>query len=896
MKLPSQVESNVVPLVIQSKRACPAPQPITIGVPLPRGFLRQANQVYLCNAAGESVLVQAEALARWSDDSVKWLLVDFVAQGLAQGNNEWSLVTRVSPRPQGRGVRSEAQQITVQENGRTSFVATGAATFFLNTSRGLALQQVLVGSQVMPSALRAVLVDRKGRRLEPKIESAQFETAGPVRVTLRLEGSFRNGLRLVARLCFFAQTGLMRARVTLHNPKRARHPGGMWDLGDPGSIQFREFSLQLTPKCEAALHYRLQAEPSVPSNDTTGAAVLYCNGHGRWVPFPQIQGQADTEPEIYQDSSGGENWQSPNHVDRDGRVQCRFRGYRVRQNGQEQVGRRASPVLIVEAARSAITVGVPEFWQQFPKALEVAVGVVKVGLFPGQSQSAFELQGGEQKTHAFWLNFGPAGDAEHALEWVHGPATACATPAWHARSGVFPHLLSSDAAPHAKLDAYLAEVLEGSENLFARREDVDEYGWRHFGEIYADHEREHYDGPAPHISHYNNQYDFLGGAIAQYLRTGNVRWFDLIDPLARHVIDIDIYHTDEDRAAYNGGLFWFTDHYKTAATCTHRTYSRANCTPGDRTYGGGPSSNHNFTTGLLHYYYLTGDLNARAAVLSLADWVVNMDDGCKTVFRLIDDGPSGLATCTASLDYHGPGRGAGNSINALLDGWLVTAKRAYLDKAEEFIRRCIHPNDDVAARELLDVEKRWSYTVFLVVLDRYLRAKAERNELDFMYAYARASLLGYAQWMVDNEKPYFDQPEKLEYPTEAWAGQEFRKANVLRLAAAYADEPLRARLLRRGQELADRAWYDLERFATRYSARGIALVMAEGPLDAMSRVTEIEPMPRPERQHAFGTPVTFVSQKQRVMEQLQSARGIGKTLIQVANPMRWLRAPTSSQY
>ena len=82
--------------------------------------------------------------------------------------------------------------------------------------------------------------------------------------------------------------------------------------------------------------------------------------------------------------------------------------------------------------------------------------------------------------------------------------------------------------------------------------------------------------------------------------SGDVRWYQLMRDLARHVIDIDIYHTQEDRPAYNGGLFWHTDHYTDAATATHRSYSRANRdTQGGSRYGGGPSNEHNYTTGLL---------------------------------------------------------------------------------------------------------------------------------------------------------------------------------------------------------------------------------------------------------------------------------------------------------
>ena len=93
---------------------------------------------------------------------------------------------------------------------------------------------------------------------------------------------------------------------------------------------------------------------------------------------------------------------------------------------------------------------------------------------------------------------------------------------------------------------------------------------------YADHEQAYYDGPRPVISHYNNQFDMVLGGILQLARTEDPAWWDLFEPLARHVVDIDLYHTTRDRPAYNGGLFWFTDHYLDAATSTHRTYSRAN--------------------------------------------------------------------------------------------------------------------------------------------------------------------------------------------------------------------------------------------------------------------------------------------------------------------------------
>lgn len=424
--------------------------------------------------------------------------------------------------------------------------------------------------------------------------------------------------------------------------------------------------------------------------------------------------------------------------------------------------------------------------------------------------------------------------------------------------------------------------------MTAKRDAIDEYGWRTFGELQADHEAAFYDGPRPIISHYNNQFDSVYGGILQLARTGDAAWFGLFDPLARHVADIDIYHTQNDRAAYNCGLFWHTDHYSDAGTCTHRTYTSQNTKAG-QDYGGGPSDEHNYTTGLLHHYYLTGNQESRAAVISLADWVIQIDDGSQTVFGLLDDGPTGLASATASADFHGPGRGAGNSVNALIDGWLLTGERRYLAYAETLIQRVVHPEENIEALDLLNVESRWSYTVFLSALARYLDVKHEAEDHDAGYRYAAASLAHFGRWMLHHERPYFDHPEQLEFPTETWAAQELRRANVIRLAAKYCDALERTAMLQRDEELADRAWSDLERFESRFVARSLAIVMSEGARDCWLRLQTFEDEPAVERAN-WGSKQEFVPQKDRVKQQLRSPAGLLRAILLAANVVRWPRA------
>jgi hypothetical protein len=275
---------------------------------------------------------------------------------------------------------------------------------------------------------------------------------------------------------------------------------------------------------------------------------------------------------------------------------------------------------------------------------------------------------------------------------------------------------------------------------------------------------------------------------------------------------------------------------------------------------------------------------AREAVTSLADWVIRMDDGKLNILGWLDSGSTGLASLTGDPAYHGPGRGPGFSINALVDGWLLTGNRTYLEKAEQLIRRCIHPSDEIAVRDLLNSELRWSYPVFLTAVARYLGLKAEIGELNFMYAYARAALVHYATWMLEHERPYFDSREGLEFPTETWPAQEFRKANVMRLAAAHAEEPLRARLLVRGKELADRAWTDLLSFESCHVARAVAIVMTEGTRDQFYGRGGVEPAPLPRGSFDFGRPTSFIPQKQRVMALFRSPRGLTSIITRLFVP------------
>jgi hypothetical protein len=778
---------------------------------------------------------QTCVLDRWSDRSVRWLLLRWRAdvdgaeihrlrRGQAVVRSPLADELEVEMRPDGVRIVTGAAAYRVERGGLFPFASVEKDKIPLVNAEGCGLE----------------VIDHRGQKFRTRVTRLVLEEHGPLYVRIRVDCILVNErashpIRVFARLAFFAGSSVVRFDVTLHNPQPAKHSGGFWELGDPGSCLFRNASLKF---------------------------VLSGGGHSALTCSPESG--MDSAPfqvpfELYQASSGGENWNSKTHVNRLGVVPLQFRGYRLRAADREQSGLRAEPVLWLGDGAGGLGIAMRHFWANFPKAIETDGLELTLHLFPPQSEDLHELQGGEQKTHTFFVAFDRPDATDQSLEWCRSPTRVRADPDWYCASGVIPHLIPQSD----KSDLYevlVHSAIEGSDCLREKRERIDEFGWRNFGEIYADHEAALQEGVKPLVSHYNNQYDSLAGFVYQFFRTGDFRWWELMQELAAHVADIDIYRTHGDKSAYNYGSFWHTYHYIDAGRSTHRSYPRA---PG--VGGGGPSNEHNYTTGLMLHYFLTGEPLSRDTVLDLAHWVMNMDDGAKTVFRLLAHGPTGLASQTAEPGFHGPGRGAGNSVNAMLDAFLLSRDRSYLNKAQELIRRCIHPRDDAAALELGKPEMRWSYVVFLQKLARYLNVKLELNELDLMYAYGRAALLHYARWMAAHEYLYLDKPEVLEYPTETWAANEIRKSDVFYYAALHCSSEERARFIERAEFFFDHGLSQLGGFETRTRARPLAILLTSGIMhDYFRRVPEASaPPPRDDISSPVSlTPSHFQPQKQ----------------------------------
>ncbi len=790
-------------------------EPITVGVPLPRGRVRDVAT--LVAVVGEALPTQARALEYWTDGSVRWALLD-TRVDLPPGGAE--ILVRDDLR-----APAPSHPLTLSLSARQASVTSGSWRVDLDLDRGHPFTAVLDHERpVIEAPLAAVLLrDADGRPLPVRYCAIEVEVTGPLRVVLRIDGeaSGAQGARLNTslRLTFVAGLPAMGIELRLHNPRAAVHPGGLWELGDAGSVLLRDAVVRL-PVTVPLQTCRVSLERDAPLADVG-------------LPFS-----------VTQHSSGGEHWASTAHANRTGDVTLDRRGYTARAGAADSAGLRANPVVVAGFPGGMLCVAAERFWEVFPKALDVrADGALTVSCLPA-GRDPHELQGGERCDYEFWIGWGADGVTDLPLEWRRAPATVLPEAQAVAVAELLPGLEPARAGENPVYERLIGAALDGADTFVAKRERIDEYGWRHYGDLYADHE----NGPEPGrqiVSHYNNQYDAVHGLALQALRHDDHRWWELARDLARHVSRIDVYWTSEDRAAYNGGLFWHTAHYTAAGRSTHRTYPRDAGLD-----GGGPSNEHCYSHGLLLHHVLTGDPTSRDAVVSLANWVIAMDDGRAARWPLpwLSSASTGAASATATGDYHGPGRGSANTVLALLNAHRLTGDERYLAKADELVARVVHPDDDLEALVLLDTERRWSYTVLLQALGRYLLTRVELGRRDERWDYARAVLLHYAGWMADHEHLYLEKPAHLEFPTETWAAQDVRKAEVFDLAAIHAATGAeRERFLACAVDFHRRSLAMLASMATRTRTRPVVLLLSYGfsrPwFERHARLAPLDPLP-----------------------------------------------------
>ena len=696
-------------------------EPVTSGVPLPKGALWNASRLRLLDASMAEVPAQFRVLARWADGSIRWVLVDFQCTVEAGGEARYYLEL-------GREPAEFDSPLRVEDRGDYLWVETGPLGFAVRRAESpllgpfyLDLDGDAIPETQVASGGDFVVTGEDGERFLSSlgVKSVEVEEAGKLRIAIKIRGTHvspngRGLLNYTVRIHAFAWKSYLRIYYTEENGLPCLNDGtgqpNCLKLGSPNSVRFEDASMELvlTPR----------GGPTFAIPDDEGSL---------------ISGLLETSAYVYQDSSGGQDW--------DRWPGTTFRGYVVVANGREVYrGLRAEGWADLSFDDFGLTVGKRYFWESYPSAIELTSdGVVFVRLMPKFFSQPFEHRAGEHKTHEIFLHFHGGRFSEpdaNVVRALSDPLQARGPAELYLEYGLYekwppynPQILyyyeiNNLAAVNGTVGPYAA-------NLFDARERVDFYGWMHFGDVRVVDE----DGGTGQT---NLQYDFEYGMLVQSLRLlgrddlNSRRWWLLGEQAARHTADIDILHVHwgdpSQLSSYWirwcwGGMFWHTPHGESGLENPHR--------------GASPHLEFQFARGLFLYYYLTGYEKALEAAMEVAE---------NTYWRVMNGpGEPGYSGTTSD-----EARAAANALEILLAAYLATWDEKFLEAARKVIEESHFnkkwykngPVSDYAERSVAP----WQQAMLMVALGKYLDLVRElTGEID---EEARSSLLGYAGWML----------------------------------------------------------------------------------------------------------------------------------------------------
>ncbi|MBN1883740.1 MAG: hypothetical protein JW885_16375 [Deltaproteobacteria bacterium] len=756
-----------------------AGEPVTSGVPIPESIgLMDAGDVVLLGPDGMPLPLQAVPLARWGggpDDPnrpIRWLLLDFQADVPTHGISSYRLTTGEAP-------PAPAHAVTVTDAGNTVTIDTGAGTFIVSREDGS------VSGPGIASPVRPVLADGNGvRRYPDGPVTVDTVMSGPLRVSIHVSGSFpdagEGSVDFTARWWFYAGTTTARLFVTIENntPSPLVEYGQIdcYDIGSSGSVTFADFSLVTTGDVGKGLTYLVAGDDPNPAPWAAPAG-------GGEAP---MTGPLTDELVLYQDSSGTDEWDhyitftdwDGNSLDTRPRMQAYvgFRGYIVTEGGGTiAAGDHSGGWVSISGDKGSLTAGIADFWQSFPKAIRAFPdGTVEIGLFPDEYAEGYgggrggaylhTLRPGEHKTHEVALAFVPKGTSPPSGDALCAPLFAAAAPSWYVKSKAFGPTALPDRGRYPDYETYLDYQLSpspekvGMEELFDTLFDAisgtDFFGIYDFGDWPIDYEG--YEA-APLNGKYDNDY----GLWLQYLRRGDVRWFELARALDRHVADIDILHTLHTPRHWSDGIaFGHSHHDEDGFTNPHRN-------------GGG---NHPDTAygmkGMLLLYYLTGYEKAYESAMELADCVAYRVENDANVCHLITGAVcSGEGYALPDGMYDSGCRPAANCLSILTQAYRATGDDRYLGLARTVVTWA-----DPGAQPYIHGEtggdlyvKPWQLNMYLSALADYLEMHREFSLADT--AGGRTAYLAYADWLVDYallELVPLDGTSRAAYPYEWW--------------------------------------------------------------------------------------------------------------------------------
>jgi hypothetical protein len=192
-------------------------EPVTIGIPFPKGMLYEKNGIPRLSLEGAQEF-QFRVLRNWSDGSIKWLLAEFLATLKKDKSTEVII-------KDGTGLSSS--NLLATDKGKSIWVDTGALKVEIKKERFNIFNKVMLnGEEIVQggSSRGIVLIDGEEKEFlasQCNDTKVTIEENGPVQATIRADGSLcRDKNKLLdytMRFFFFKGKSRVKAQFSLRN-------------------------------------------------------------------------------------------------------------------------------------------------------------------------------------------------------------------------------------------------------------------------------------------------------------------------------------------------------------------------------------------------------------------------------------------------------------------------------------------------------------------------------------------------------------------------------------------------------------------------------------------------------------------------------------------------------
>ena len=557
----------------------PIVQPVGVswGMPWPRGTVKKEHSFSLSDAVGKSIPLQSWTTAYWPDGSVKWSGFAAVA-GTSNGALQLGISTTKPT--------ATTSVLVVTDKGETVTINTGALRCVIRRKGNFLVDSLLVENRLVASSGRLEAILQQGpdgeefespakEKFTSRITSVTVEQTGPVRSVVKVDGKMqsakatREWLPFSIRLYFYAGSQAVRLVNTIIYDGNDQHDF-IKGLGLVFQVPMRE---QLHNR-----HVRFAGEGSGIWAEPVKPLLLL----NKNVLPNQLAGEhinTDTLPprskSVLKDLPLWNDYKL---------VQHNADGFNISKRTNTQstwiegnAGKRAKGFVFVGDTKGGLGVGLKDFWQSYPAAVEVRnaakdVAELRVWLWSPYSapmdmrhydtvghglaavyedvQPGLSTPYGIARTSELTLfpvaNIPTNQMLAHQSLMASQPPLLTATPEHIHAAKVFGYWSLPDRSTTGK--QWIENQLDTAINFY--KKEIDQrnwYGFWNFGDVMHTYDE---------VRH-SWRYDVGGYAWDNtelstdmwfwytYLRTGRADVFRMAEAMTRHTTEVDVYHIGE---------------------------------------------------------------------------------------------------------------------------------------------------------------------------------------------------------------------------------------------------------------------------------------------------------------------------------------------------------------